>query len=376
MLSRRSFFKTAGMGAAVAATASFPADLFAETVAWAEPQRAARPGGPILLNSNENAYGPFPSVLAMKNPFLDANRYPDHAAEGLANRLATLHNVKSDQVLLGAGSTEILRVAACAFTGPGKKLVMASPTFEAIGFYGNAVGADVVKIPLATSYAHQLAQMAEAVGKDGGLIYICNPNNPTASVTPRRSLENFIRDLPPNIYVLMDEAYHDFVPVSADYISFLQTPIDMDKVIVARTFSKIYGMAGLRLGYGVASANTIRKMAPYKLEDSTNILALRAALTSLDHEDEHKIAVKRNADDRDEFLRRAASRKVHAIPSWANFVMINTDRPVRTVIDYFRINNIRIGRPFPPMDTFARISLATPDEMKAFWQAWDKMPKA
>lgn len=369
MLSRRSFFKTAGMGAAVAATANFPAEL----LAWAEPQRAPRPGGPILLNSNENAYGPFPSVLAMKNPFLDANRYPDHAADALKDRLAALHKVKSDQVLLGAGSTEILRVAACAFTGPGKKLVMASPTFEAIGFYGKAVRADVVSVPLATTYAHQLTQMAEAIGKNGGLIYICNPNNPTASLTPRRSLENFIRDLPPNTYVLMDEAYHDFVPVSADYISFLQTPVDMDRVIVARTFSKIYGMAGLRLGYGVASAKTIQLMSPHKLEDSTNILALRAALTSLDHDDEHKIAVERNANDREEFLRQAATRKLHAIPSWTNFAMINTNRPVHTVIDYFRSNNIRIGRPFPPMDTFARISLGKPDEMKAFWQAWDKM---
>jgi len=370
MLSRRSFFKTAGMGAAVAATASFPTEL----LSWAEPQRTAQPGGPILLNSNENAYGPFPSVLALKNPFLDANRYPDRGYDGLLDRLAALHKVKNDQVILGAGSTEVLKMAACAFTGPGKKLVMASPTFEAIGAYGEAVKAEVIKVPLASTYAHQLTQMGEAVGKDGGLIYICNPNNPTGSLTPRRSLENFIRDLPPNVYVLMDEAYHDFVPVSADYISFLQTPVNDDRVIVARTFSKIYGMAGLRLGYGVASAKTIKLLAPHKLDDSTNILALRAALASLDHEDEHKIAAQRNGFDRDEFMRQAAQRKLGIIPSWTNFVMINTGRPVRTVIDHFKRNNIRIGRPFPPMDTFARISLGKPDEMKAFWQVWDKLP--
>ena len=244
MLSRRSFFKTAGLGAAVAATASLPTEL----LSWAEPQRTSQPGGPILLNSNENAYGPFASVMAIKNPFQDANRYPDRGYDGLVDRLAALHKVKSDQVVMGAGSTEVLKMAASAFTGPGKKLVMASPTFEAIGAYGEAVKAEVIKVPLASTYAHQLAQMADAVGKDGGLVYICNPNNPTASLTPRRSLENFIRELPDNVYVLMDEAYHDFVPVSADYISFLQTPVNMDRVIVARTFSKIYGMAGLRLG--------------------------------------------------------------------------------------------------------------------------------
>lgn len=369
MLSRRSFFKTAGLGAAVAATASFPADL----LSWAEPLRAPQPGGPILLNSNENAYGPFPSVLALENPFLYANRYPDRSYDGLLDRLAALHKVQTNQVALGAGSTEILKMAACAFTGPGKKLVMASPTFEAIGAYGETVKADVIKVPLAASYAHQLEQMAEAVGKNGGLIYICNPNNPTGSLTPRRSLENFIRALPANVYVLMDEAYHDFVPVSADYVSFLHTPVDPDRVIVARTFSKIYGMAGLRLGYGVASAKTMALLRPHKVDDSANILALRAALASLDHDDEHKVAAQRNGFDRDEFLRQAAARKLQVVPSSTNFVMFNTQRPIRTVIDEFTKSNIRIGRPFPPMDTFARISLGKPDEMKAFWQVWDRL---
>ena len=123
MLSRRSFFKTAGLGAAVAASASLPTEL----LSWAEPPRTSAPGGPILLNSNENAYGPFPSVLAMKNPFQDANRYPDRGYDKLIERIAAMHNVKADQVTLGCGSTEILKMAASAFTGPGKKLVMARP---------------------------------------------------------------------------------------------------------------------------------------------------------------------------------------------------------------------------------------------------------
>ncbi len=369
MLSRRSFFKTAGMGAAIAATASFPTEL----ISWAEPQRTTHQGGPILLNSNENAYGPFPSVLALNNPFQDANRYPDRGFDHLTEHVAALHKVKPEQVTLGCGSTEILKIAACAFAGPGKKVVMASPTFEAIDFYGKAAKAEVVKVPLTSAYAHQLEQMSAAVGKVGGLIYICNPNNPTASLTPRRSLEDFIRALPPNTYVLMDEAYHDFVAGSADYISFLQTPIDQDRVIVARTFSKIYGIAGLRLGYSVTSAKNARLMAAQKLEDSTNVLALRAGILSLDHEDEHQQAVQRNAADRDEFMRQAAARKLEVIPSSTNFVMFNTHLPVRTVIDHFAKSNVKIGRPFPPMDTFARISLGKPEEMKTFWQAWDKI---
>ncbi len=371
MISRRSLFKAAGVSAAVAATSGFPTSL----LTWAEPLREQQPGGPILLNSNENAYGPFPAVLAMPNPFKDVNRYPDFSVEQLTKKLAKLHNVSADQIIVGCGSTEILKLAVNAFTGPGKKLVMASPTFEAVGFYANATNAEVVKVPLATSYAHALVAMGNEAQKDPGLVYICNPNNPTGSVTPRRSLENFIRELPKNCYVLMDEAYHDFVTVSADYASFIEHAVNDDRVIVARTFSKIFGMAGLRMGYAVASPATAKLLRVHQQQDSINIFALRCAVTSLDDPDERQFAAQRNNNDRDTFMHEAAVRKITTIPSWANFVMINTQRPVQTVIDHFMKSNIRIGRPFPPMDTFARISLGKPDQMKAFWAAWDKLPK-
>lgn len=372
MLTRRNFFKTAGMSAALAATSTLPAEL----LAWGEPPRAPQPNGPVLLNSNENAYGPFPSVTALPNPFLDANRYPDNSVAMLRERLARRHKVSKDQVVLGCGSTELLKVAASAFTGPGRKLIMASPTFEAIGHYAQAVKADVVRIPLTDTYAHRLAAMQIAAEKDAGLVYICNPNNPTGSVTPRRSLENFIRSLPKGVYVLMDEAYHDFVPVSADYISFIEQPVDDDRVIVARTFSKVYGMAGLRMGYAVTSPATAKLIAAQKQEDSANIFALRCALAALDSEDDLPLAIMRNANDRAGFMHQAAIRKLITIPSWTNFVMLNTLRPVQQVIEHFKQNNILIGRPFPPMDTFARISLGRPEEMTAFWRVWDKLPPA
>jgi histidinol-phosphate aminotransferase len=372
MISRRSLFKTAALGAAAAATASFPSDL----LAWAEPPRAPQPGGPILLNSNENAYGAFPGVLRLPNPFQNANRYPDRSVDLLKQRLAKLHNVETDQVVLGCGSTELLRMAASAFTGPDRKLVMASPTFEAIGFYAEAMKAPVVRVPLTSeSFAHNLPAMSAEAAKSGGLVYICNPNNPTASLTPRRTLENFLRDLPRDVYVVIDEAYHDFVPVSADYISFLATPVNNDRVIVARTFSKIYGLAGLRLGYGVTSPQTAKLLARQKLDDSANEFALRCALASLNDTDEREMAIMRNANDRAVFLHEAKVRKIPAIMSWTNFVMIDTFRPVRTVIDHFKNSGILIGRPFPPLDTWARISLGTPDQMKAFWTVWDKLPK-
>jgi histidinol-phosphate aminotransferase len=374
MISRRSFFKTAGMAATatVAASAGFPPDL----LAWAEPRRVQQTGGPLLLNSNENAYGPFPSVAALPNPFRDANRYPDNNVGTVVNRLAKLHNVTPDHIVLGCGSTEILKISACAFTGPERKLVTASPTFEAIESYARAVKASVAKLPLTSTYSHPLPAMQAESKKDTGLVYVCNPNNPTGTLTTRRTIENFVRELPKGVHVLIDEAYHDFVPVSADYISFADHPVDIDRVIVARTFSKIYGLAGLRIGYAVTSPATAKVIAAQKQEDSANIFALRCALASLDDQDERELAIQRNAMDREAFMREAAKRKLQTLPSWTNFVMFNTLRPVRPVIEYFEKNNIRIGRPFPPMETYARISLGTPEQMKQFWRVWDTLPAA
>ena len=368
MLTRRSFFKAAGMGAAVAAaSATFPTELLSRT----EPPRLPHPGGPILLNSNENAYGPFPSVLAMGNPFQDANRYPDHQSDLLSERIAALHKVGTGQVVTGCGSTEILRMAANAFTGPGKKLIMAAPTFEAIGSYGDVVRANVIKVPLAANFTHDLGAMLKAAGPETGLVYICNPNNPTGNLTPRADLEDFIAKLPKNTRVLVDEAYHDFVGANPEYISFLDRPLSDSRVIVARTFSKIYGLAGMRCGYGVAAQETAEQMRPHRLDDSLNALVIRCALISLDDAAGHQQAQRRNAADRDEFMRQAAARKLQVIPSSTNFVMVNSNRPTASVIDHFRANNIEIGRPFPPMDTYARISLGKPEEMKEFWRVWD-----
>jgi histidinol-phosphate aminotransferase len=367
MLSRRTFFKTAGLGAAVAASSSFPTEL----LSWAEPPRTPEPGGPILLNANENAYGPFPSVLAMGNPFQEVNRYPNHPGQVLTEKLAARHKVDVSRVVTGCGSGEILHMAAFAFTGPGRKLVTASPTFEAMGAHSEVAKAEVVKVPLASNYAHDLGAMLKAAGNDAGLVYICNPNNPTANLTPRADIEDFLRKLPGNTYVLIDEAYHDFVPAGPDYASFIDRPVDDERVIVSRTFSKIYGLAGMRLGYSVASKKTTELIRRQHLQNSCNVFAARCAMVSLDDAAAHQRAAQRNAADRDEFMRQAATRKLKPIPSSANFVMMDTGRPIRSLIETFAKNNVLVGRPFPPLETFARISFGLPEEMTAFWRVWD-----
>jgi histidinol-phosphate aminotransferase len=383
MITRRNFFKVAaGAGAAAAVSSAslsggFSGELFGLTAGRLEPRRwdaQQQPGSPVRLNSNENAYGPFASVLALENPFLDANRYPFRADDALDQKLAAMRGVKPEQVLLGCGSTEIIKLAVSAFTSPGRGLVMAAPTFEAAEIHARAVGTPVVHVPLARDYSHDLgAMLTAATSKGAGLVYICNPNNPTASLTRRKDLEAFIAKLPRDTYVLMDEAYHDFVPASADYKSFIDVPIGDGRVIVARTFSKIYGIAGLRLGCAVAAPAVIEKMSTQSQLDSINIFAIRCATVSLGDSAGHQKAVERNAADRDEFMRQATARKLETIPSAANFVMVETRRPVKQVIGHFEQNGVLVGRPFPPYETHLRVSLGTPPEMVAFWRAWDAM---
>ncbi len=366
-LSRRGFLGTIGTGAAAVAVARVPLADFA----WAEPPRIKTTGGPLLLNSNENPYGAFPSVhKALTDAQAICNRYPWHEVERLAEQLAARHRVKQEQIVLGYGSVDILRMAGEAFCGPNKPLVQASPTFEALAMYVKRRGAEIVAVPLGADYGHDLGAMLKPA-RNAGLVYICNPNNPTGSITGRKQIEEFLSQLGSDgPFVLVDEAYHHFAD-SPDYVSFLDRPVDHPRLIVTRTFSKIYGMAGLRLGYSVSSKEIAEKLEGFSVFDSPSAPASLAGLAALADESTERAMARRVVGDRAEFMRQAAARKLHVIPSQANFVMVETGRPVKHVIEHFKQRNILIGRPFPPMDTYARISLSTPEDMQVFWKTWD-----
>jgi histidinol-phosphate aminotransferase len=373
MPSRRDFLRI-GAGAV---TAAIPWRLAAD----GPPLLESAPGGPddglILLYSNENAYGPSAKVRnAITSAAQNANRYPRMRYNSLTEKIAGIHNVSPDRVLLGCGSTEILRVAACAFLGRGKQLIHASPTFEAIEHYAASVDSEVIAVPLTSAFAHDLDAMLGRVGASTAIVYICNPNNPTASITPRKDLETFISKLPVSTLVILDEAYHHYAGASGMYGSFLDHPFDDQRLIVLRTFSKVYGLAGLRLGYAVASPKVIQQMRRFATQDNVNAIATESAFVALDDADGINDFIQRNTNDRQEFFNQAMARVVKPIDSHANFVMMNTLHAAEDVIQHFRKNNILIGRHFPPMDTYIRVSLGRPEEMLAFWRTWDLLPFA
>jgi histidinol-phosphate aminotransferase len=310
---------------------------FSRTMPLVAQQAApAAIAGPILLSSNENPYGPIAgAAAAMRDALLASNRYPDSQYDDFVRGIAAFHKVHGEQVLAGNGSTELLRIAADAFTGPGRKLILADPTFEAIRAYAGARSAQIAAVPLTSGFAHDLDRMLVLSHEGTGLVYICNPNNPTGSLTPRSDIEAFISRLPENVFVLIDEAYHEFAVGAPEYTSFLDRPIGNPRVVVVRTFSKVYGLAGLRLGYGIAARDAVALMRPFQLLDNLNMVAARAGLAAMSDAAGVREAVRRNALDRAEFLRQASQRGVTAIPSYSNFLMIVSPVSAPDAIEHF-----------------------------------------
>lgn len=372
-ISRRKFAQLLGAGAAAAVAR--PALSFAKeaTTAAATPVSSSMV---VRLSSNENPYGPSAKALqAMSDAFSLANRYPDEHVDVLVHALAKQNEVEPGQILLGDGSGEILKLCADVFTGPltnGKKspggaLVVADPTFEAILYHAKLNGADVVKVPLTSSFAHDLPKMLAAAKK--GVVYICNPNNPTASITPAKEIRDFIARVPNDTMILVDEAYHHYAD-SPDYESMIPLVKDHRNLIVARTFSKIYGMAGLRCGYCVAQSYPVEQLRERQSWDSINIMALAAAAASLQDPEQVTAGRALNAEARSFTTGELEKLGYQSIPSQANFIMIDLKRPVVPVRNSLKQRKIEVGRLFQAMPNHLRLTIGKKAEMEAFLAAF------
>ena len=365
-ISRRKFAHLLGAGAA----AAIVRPRF--SVATERPSVKTAPTGSVVvrLSANENPYGPSPQAHdAMKNSFDVCNRYPDEANDVLIEKIVKINGVNREQVVLGDGSSEILKLCAETFTGPTQgKLIAADPTFEAILDYSKANGAEVVKVPLTSSFAHDLSKM----GAQKGLIYVCNPNNPTASITPKNDLRGFIEKTPRETIILVDEAYFHYAD-SPDYESVIPLVKDHPNLIVARTFSKIYGMAGLRCGYCVAQPETIKRMHPFQMWDSVNIMALAAASASLDDVDQVNGGRKMNSEAKNFTLSELEKLGYKSIPSQANFIMFDCRKPVVPIIQAMKEKNVQVGRLFPALPNHMRLTIGKHSEMESFLSAFKQV---
>jgi histidinol-phosphate aminotransferase len=367
-LSRRSFAKIIGASAAYAAFRPATGGIVSHAESLPDEIEAAV----VRLSANENPYGPSQAALkAMKDAFPLACRYPDEYEDALIESLRKLNNVSFEQILASNGSGEVLRLAAAAFTDSSRSLVLADPTFEAIAHHAQVAGAKVLRVSLSANYAHDLTKMAQAT-ENVGLIYVCNPNNPTASITPKDQVRAFLAKVPSSTIILIDEAYHHYVE-SDSYESAIPLIEQYPNLIVARTFSKIYGMAGLRCGYCVAQPALIKAMHNRRTMDSVNIMALVAANASLE-DTEHVAEGRRKNSAVKKFVCSELDKWGYKyIPSHANFMMIDLRREVRPVISSLKMHGVEVGRVFPALPNFLRVTIGTQPEMETFTAEFRKV---
>ena len=387
MLTRRQFVQTAGISAAgVALTGPWIAARGRENAIWSvapELQAAQAPANLIILSSNENPLGPGKTVLeAVQRAFGPAGAAPGRysgASGQLVEALAQKHNVTPQNILLGCGSTQILRTVTHVFTARDRAMVGTIPTYEECAGYAEMMGHPVRAVPLDSNFEMDLERLATAA-RGAGLVFFCNPSNPTATYTGARASRDFfarVNRISPDTTILVDEAYFDYVTIP-DHETHIPLAIEDPRIIVARTFSKAYGMAGLRLGYAVAHPETIQKMSSWESASGTsslNVLAMHAGLAAATQEQNFITNERnRNKDVRDFTMKWFADRGMKPAASQANFMFVNIGRPVKEFREACVAKGVKVARDFPPFEkTHCRISFGTMEEMQKAVQVFGEV---
>jgi histidinol-phosphate aminotransferase len=365
--SRRSFIQLVGLnGLAAAAGACAPGSPSAAAATTPAVARASDAGAVLRLDSNENSSGPGPRVLAaIQEAFGEINRYPFATSHQLVDAIAPSVGVSSDQVELGCGSSEILDASVRAFTAPDRALVTAVPTFEMPAELARHLGHPVVTVPVTERLTLDLGRMAER-GAGAGLYYVCNPNNPTGTLQGGKEIEQFVADVlrrESRATILIDEAYHEYVE-RADYHTAIPLALANPRVIVSRTFSKIFGLAGMRVGYAVGQRQTLRELSRHLDALRLSHLSSTAALSALTNPARIGEQRRSNHEARAFTARVFRDAGFEPIESEANFLMVNVQRDIRAFQSACRSRGVAIARPFPPLLTHARVTIGTMDEMK------------
>jgi histidinol-phosphate aminotransferase len=364
--SRRSFLH---ISAAASAAAAFRV--------FTEPELALAARRPhakdaIMIDSNENPLGPCQAARdAISAIIPQGGRYSDNLTDDLVNTFLQMEDLKPDYVHAVAGSTPPLSLSVLAFTSPQKSYVTADPGFETGMNMASISGARVVKVPLTKTYAHDVKAML-AAAPDAGVFYICNPNNPTGTLTSHADIEYLVANKPKDSIVLVDEAYIHFTD-SPSSLDFVKAGKD---VIVLRTFSKVYGMAGLRCGLIVARPDLAEKVMQRGGWNFMPVTALVAAIASL--KDPQLVAERRriNSGIRQQTFEWLDRNNYSYIPSESNCFLLETKRPGKDVRDAMAKENVLIGRTWPVMPTHVRVTVGTQEEMQRFQAAFQKVMKA
>ncbi|HVO97421.1 MAG TPA: pyridoxal phosphate-dependent aminotransferase [Bryobacteraceae bacterium] len=326
------------------------------------------PADAVKINANENPLGPCPEALeAIHRVASNGGRYLYEETFAMQEAMAEVEGLKPSYVQAYAGSSAPLHQAVLAFTSPTRPFVTADPGYEAGERAAEFIKAKVIRVPLAKDYSHDVKAMA-AASPDAGLIYICNPNNPTGTITRKSDIEWLVANKPKGSVVMIDEAYFHIAGISpcSDMVA-----ADKD-VIILRTFSKIYGMAGIRAGAALGRPDLIKKIAPYSAGalPTTGMAAATASLKSKTVVPQRREIIKNVREDVFAFMDK---HNFKYVPSVSNKFMADVKRPGKEVYEAMARERVYIGRVWPSWPTFVRVSIGTQAEMDKFKTAFLKV---
>jgi histidinol-phosphate aminotransferase len=327
----------------------------------------------IQMGMNENPFGPSPrAVQAMRSALENSNRYPDDTGYKLRQKLADHFKVSMDEVILGVGASDLLGVAYNAVLSPEAEVLTSEGSFIVYYLLAASTGMRIVCVPL-KDHGFDLDAMAQRITPRTRLIIIANPNNPTGTIIRRKQLEAFIHKVPNNVLLVMDEAYFEYVD-DKDYPNSLDYLRSGKSILTMRTFSKVYGLAGVRIGYGISSRDVIETLYKVRMTFSLSALAIAAGLAAWDDQEHVRLSVERNRAER-EFLSRELSRRaVKYVPSFTNFIFLDLGRPADAVGDALLRQGI-VARPLAGwgIPTGLRVSIGTHEQNEKFLTALEKV---
>lgn len=328
------------------------------------------PADAVLLNANENPMGPCPAAIeAVRTLAPKGGRYHFGLGDTFVDLFAAAEGIDPSYVMPFAGSSDPLHRTVLAYTSPARPLIMADPGYEAPGFAARFVGAKVIKVPLRKDYSHDADKMVSA-DPNAGVIYICNPNNPTGTVTKKADVERIVAGKPKGCIVLVDEAYIHFSTTATPATAFVTAGKD---VVVLRTFSKLYGLAGLRAGVAIARPDVLEKLRGFTGLGILPATGMAAATASL--RDKTLVQTRRQivADVRGDLFAWLDKKGYSYIPSEANMVMIDVKKPAPLVVGEMMKHKVAIGRSWPTHPNHSRVTIGTKDEMATFKSAFEKV---
>ncbi|NMM50887.1 pyridoxal phosphate-dependent aminotransferase [Marinigracilibium pacificum] len=319
----------------------------------------------IRLSSNENPYGPS-KVVRQKiiDSFDESCRYPWAYMQPLKEKLAEREGVSSDCIVITGGSTEGLKAAGAVYGMYGGNIIAPKPTFLAMMDYSLLFGSNVTYVDVDANMGVDLQSMKNSITPQTNLIFLCNPNNPTSTLLPSGDLRQFCNEISKDVIVFSDEAYYDFIEEEG-YPSMVELVKENKNVIVSRTFSKVYGLAGLRIGYLIARPDIARRLRDHIMA-FTNVPALRAAEAALDDHDFYQMSLKKNRESKEMIYNTLDKLDMRYVKSHTNFVFFESGKEIDQLGKHFYEKGILIGRPFPPFNKWCRISTGTIEQTDRF----------